>query len=129
MSRKTTAFDSEKINLSSCVPACKIEDLHPQLVDMIRSAQKLAGFTFTITCGLRTMSWELAHGRRGSSSHVKGLAVDISARDSHTRYKVLLALAYVGVPRLGVGKTFIHADIDETKAHPIIFHYYDPQNT
>lgn len=125
MSRKTTAFDPATIDLSSCVPACKVEDLHPNLVELIRRAQHLAGFTFTITSGFRPKSWEFSRGRNGSSSHTKGLAVDISTCDSHTRYKVLVSLACVGVPRLGVGKTFIHADIDETKAHPIIFHYYD----
>lgn len=125
MSRKSTAFDPTRIDLSACVPVCKVEDLHPELVELIRRAQHLAGFTFTITSGYRPKSWELGRGRDGSSSHTKRLAVDISTCDSHTRYKVLVSLACVGVPRLGVGKTFVHADIDETKAHPIIFHYYD----
>lgn len=121
----TSKFDSEKIDLSSCVPKCDISEINPLLLSVIRSAQKMCGFTFTITSAFRSKSWELSKGRNGSSSHTKGLAVDISARDSHARYKILLALGIVGIPRLGVGKTFIHADIDETKAHPIIFHYYD----
>lgn len=127
MSKLTNAFDPSGIDLSACVPACTLDELNPQLVELIRRAQQLAGFTFTITSGYRPKSWELSKGRNGSSSHSKkpGLAVDISTIDSHTRFKVLIALACVGVPRLGVGKTFIHADIDETKAHPIIFHYYD----
>lgn len=129
MSKKAAAFDPSVLDFKNCVPPCVESDLSPVLVELIRRAQHLAGFTFTITSALRPLSWELAHGRRGSSSHVKGLAVDISTRDSHTRFKVLMSLGVVGVPRLGVGKTFIHADIDETKAHPIIFHYYDPQNT
>lgn len=125
MSKNTTAFDPAKIDLSSCVPSCELKDLHPELVEFIRRAQHLAGFTFLITSGYRPKSWEFSRGRNGSSSHTKGLAVDISTVDSHTRYKVLVSLACVGVSRLGVGKNFIHADIDETKAHPIIFHYYE----
>jgi len=123
----TAKFDPERIDLSSCVPACKVSDLHPTLVDLIRSAQAMCGFSFTITSGFRPKSYELSKGRDGSSSHSKtpGLAVDISARDSHTRYKVLLSLGYLGAPRLGVGKTFIHVDIDESKPHPIIFTYYE----
>lgn len=124
MSKRTTSFDPTEVNLSSCVPACKLDDLHPDLVELIRRAQHLAGFTFTITSGFRPKSWEFSRGRDGSSSHTKKLAVDISTVDSHTRYKVLVSLACVGVPRLGVGENFIHADIDETKPHPIIFHYY-----
>lgn len=121
----TSKFDPTKIDLRECVPACVEKDLNPALVELLRRAQHLAGFTFTITSGFRTKAHELSRGRSGGSSHTKGLAVDISARDSHARYKILLALGCVGFLRLGVGKTFIHADIDETKPHPIIFHYYD----
>lgn len=123
----TAKFDSEKLDFRACVPPCSESDLHPRLLDLLRSAQSMCGFTFTITSGFRPKSYELSKGRRGSSSHSKtpGLAVDISTCDSHTRYKVLLSLLYLGAPRLGVGKTFIHVDIDESKAHPIVFHYYD----
>lgn len=117
------------LNLSSCVPACKIEDLNPALVDAIIMAQKMAGFQFTITSAYRSQAYERSKGRKGSSSHCKGFAVDVSARDSYARYKILIAAAYSGIPRIGVGKTFLHLDIDETKPHPIIFHYYEPQET
>lgn len=117
------------LNLKYCVPACKVDDLNPVFVDSIIMAQKMAGFQFTITSAYRSQVYERSKGRKGSSSHCKGLAVDVSTRDSHTRFKVLLAAAYSGIPRIGVGKTFLHLDIDETKAHPIIFHYYDPQET
>lgn len=125
MSKKTTRFDPAVIDLSACVPSCDLVDIHPDLVELIRRAQHLAGFTFTITSAFRPKSWEFSRGRDGSSSHTKHLAIDVSTIDSHTRFKVLGSLLCVGVPRLGVGKNFIHADIDETKAHPIIFHYYD----
>lgn len=118
-----------ELDLSKCSPECQLSDLNPVLVENIILAQKFAGFQFTITSGFRSQSYERSKGRKGSSSHCKGLAVDISTIDSHTRFKVLGALILAGFPRLGVGKTFIHADIDETKAHPIVFHYYDPQNT
>lgn len=121
----TNKFDPTKLDFRSCVPACSEKDLNPVLVEFLRRAQHLAGFTFAITSGFRTKAHELSRGRSGSSSHTKGLAVDISARDSHARYKILLALGCVGISRLGVGKDFIHADIDDTKPHPIIFHYYD----
>lgn len=124
----TSKFDPAKLDFRSCVPSCQESDLNPVLIEFIRRAQHLAGFTFTITSGFRSVAHEKSRGRSGSSSHTKGLAVDISARDSHARYKILLALGFVGIPRLGVGKTFIHADIDETKPHPIIFHYYDSEN-
>lgn len=118
-----------EINLQHCVPACSEADFNPQLLDRIRMAQKMCGLQFVITSGYRSQAYERSKGRKGSSSHCKGLAVDISSIDSHVRFKVVTSLLLSGFPRVGIGKTFVHADIDETKAHPIIFHYYDPQNT
>ena len=92
-------------------------------------AQKMCGLQFTLTCAYRSQAYERSKGRKGSSSHCKGLAVDISAVDSHARFKIVAGLLLSGFPRIGIGKRFVHADIDETKAHPIIFHYYDPQET
>lgn len=118
-----------ELNLKNCVPSCSVADLNCNLVDRIIMAQKMCGYQFVITSGYRSQAYERSKGRKGTSSHCKGLAVDISSIDSHVRFKVVTSLLLAGFPRLGIGKTFIHADIDETKAHPIIFHYYDPQNT
>lgn len=129
MAAKEDLKKLSELNFASCVPSCSADALNPSVVDALIMAQKYAGFQFTITSAFRSQAYERSKGRKGTSSHCKGLAVDISTRDSHTRYKVLLSLAFAGFSRLGVGKTFIHADMDETKAHPIIFHYYEPQNT
>lgn len=117
------------LDLSHAVPKCELSDLNPAFVEKLIYAQKMCGIPFTITSAYRSQAYERSKGRKGTSSHCKGLAVDVSSIDSHTRYKVLLGAALAGIPRIGVGKRFLHLDIDETKPHPIIFHYYDPQNT
>lgn len=127
MSRKVDEL--LELDFRNCTPSCSVDSLNPRLVELLVFAQKYAGFRFTITSGYRSQAYERSRGRKGSSSHCKGLAVDVSAIDSHTRYKVVIACALAGICRIGIGKTFVHLDIDETKAHPIIFHYYDPQNT
>lgn len=119
-------------NMKHCVPASDPSQLHPVLIEKLVVAQRLAGFQFMFTSAFRSKSYELSKGRNGSSSHCKydanenpaSLAADISTIDSHTRYKVLGACLLAGFPRIGVGKSFIHVDIDETKPHPIVFHYY-----
>ncbi len=58
-----------------------------------------------------------------TSSHIKGLAVDIRARDSRTRYKVLEALIHVGFNRIGIADTFIHVDDDKEKSSGVIWTY------
>lgn len=58
-----------------------------------------------------------------SSSHIKGLAVDIKATDSRTRYRVLDALMSVGFNRIGIANTFIHVDDDKDKSSDVIWTY------
>ena len=129
MARNDDLKKLSEVNLKSAVPSCGLESLSSKLVDMLILAQKMAGFQFTVTSAYRSQAYERSKGRRGTSSHCRGLAVDVSAIDSHTRFKIIAAALWSGFPRIGVGKRFLHLDIDESKAHPIIFHYYDPQNT
>ena len=58
-----------------------------------------------------------------TSSHIKGLAVDIKATDSRTRYKVLNALMHVGFNRIGIADTFINVDDDKDKSQQVIWTY------
>lgn len=123
----TSKFNPELLDFRNCVPACELSQIHPKLVDSLRSMQSLIGFPLRINSAFRPKSWELSKGRNGSSSHSKTpcLAVDLSARDSHCRYKIVCAAMYLGIPRIGVGKDFVHFDIDESKPHPILWHYYE----
>lgn len=129
---KQSALELQKLselNFKYCNPASSIDELNPKLVDRIILAQRMCGEQFTITSAYRSQGYERSKGRKGSSSHCKGLAVDVSAVNSHLRFKIVAGCILAGFPRLGIGKTFIHIDIDETKPHPIIFHYYEPQET
>lgn len=129
---KQLALELQKLselNFKYCNPASSVDELNPKLVDRIILAQRMCGEQFTITSAYRSQGYERSKGRKGSSSHCKGLAVDVSAFNSHLRFKIVVGCILAGFPRLGIGKTFIHLDIDETKPHPSIFHYYEPQET
>lgn len=117
------------LDVSTAIPKCELSDLNPKFVETLILAQRMCGIPFTITSAYRSQAYERSKGRKGTSSHCRGLAVDVSTIDSHTRFKVLVGAVLAGIPRIGVGERFLHLDIDETKAHPIIFHYYSPQNT
>jgi len=58
-----------------------------------------------------------------TSSHIKGLAVDIKAKDSRTRGIILEALRSVGFTRIGIAKTFIHIDLDYSKSQNVTWLY------
>jgi len=82
-------------------------------------ARELAGVPFKITSGYRSPQHNLDVGGRIGSSHIKGLAVDIACVNSHERQKILTALIQVGFKRIGIGKSFIHSDLDPDKPNAI----------
>ena len=61
--------------------------------------------------------------KRPTSSHIKGLAVDISATSSRQRGLILDALRAVGFDRIGIANTFIHVDMDYDKDQDVTWLY------
>ena len=88
------------------------------------TARGIAGIPFKINSGYRTAHHnDTVLGARVGSSHKKGLAVDIAYKGSRERYLIINALMIVGVNRFGIGKTFIHADVDKNKDEEVIWLY------
>jgi len=98
-----------------CIPPCQSSDLSSELIDRLEYARALCGFPFKVNSAYRSVDYEHNQGRSGTSSHCRGLAVDISCYDSERRYVLLQNLLRAGFNRLGVATTYIHADIDRTK--------------
>lgn len=94
-----------------------------RILDMLDHARHLYGKPIKINSGYRTPQHNEAVGGVSSSSHLKGLAADVSCVLSDERYKLIQILMEVGFRRLGVAKTFIHVDIDEGKAQDVIWTY------
>ncbi len=82
-----------------------------------------AGIPFKITSGYRSEAWNQRVGGRVGSSHLKGLAADIACIGSRDRYIIVKALMDVGINRIGIGKTFIHCDVDKNKDANVIWLY------
>lgn len=61
-------------------------------------------------------------GGKMFSQHLAGLAADIACTDDANRYRLLKLLIDFHLPRLGIGKEFIHADIC-TISVPLIWVY------
>ena len=92
------------------------------LLDKIRGE---CGFAFNITSGLRTKEENDALADSVSdSAHLSGLAVDLFCIYSDRRFKMVEVARKNGITRIGIGKTFIHFDIDPTKSQNVIWHYY-----
>ena len=101
-----------------------LEDMNPIFMEMLDSARHIAKIPFVPTSAFRSEIYEKEQGRDGTSSHTKGLAIDLKATTSSQRFKIINALISIGLTRIGIGENFIHVDMDKSKAQKVIWHYY-----
>ena len=99
-----------------------------EFLQKIDEARHIANIPFVINSGFRTLEYHKDLGRRGyptavKSAHLKGCAADISCTRSTDRWKIINALLSVGFTRIGIAKTFIHVDCDETRTQNVIWKY------
>ncbi len=86
-----------------------------QFLDMINDARQYANVPFVITSGYRTKVHNKKLGGSSTSSHLKGLAADISCVNSVERLLIIAGLLDAGFSRIGIAKDFIHVDCDLSK--------------
>ena len=98
------------------------ENMDEEFLERLDQARAFADIPFIINSAYRSPEHPLSI-ENPTSSHIKGLAVDIKATDSTTRFKILDALLFVGFKRIGFGKTFIHVDSDYDKTQDVIWTY------
>lgn len=104
------------------VPKCSIEQMDEAFLRKLDAARDYAGIPFRINSAYRSEAYELSKGRTGTSSHCKGVAVDIACTDSRKRYIIVNALIVSGFYRIGIAKTFIHVD-DDNEKRPSVWIY------
>lgn len=97
--------------------------MDPKLLEMIDKARDIYGKPIHVTSGYRTEAHNRKVGGVSSSSHLKGLAIDVACIKSRDRFEMLNALLEVGFNRIGVASTFIHVDIDKNKSQNVIWTY------
>jgi len=95
-----------------------------KFLEKLDYARGNAGIPFKINSGYRTEHWndKVIKARIGSS-HKLGLAADIACRGSRDRALIIRALLEVGITRIGIGKTFIHCDVDKRKDQDVFWLY------
>ena len=100
-----------------------IEDnMNKDFLAKLDEAREYANIPFIINSAYRSPEHPESI-KNPSSSHIKGLAVDISVKDSRTRFLILDALLVVGFNRIGISNTFIHVDLDLDKSKSVIWTY------
>lgn len=98
------------------------ENMNESFLNKLDEAREYAGIPFIINSAYRSPGHPLSI-KNPTSSHIKGLAVDISAKDSRERFIILDALIAVGFSRIGIADTFIHVDMDFDKSQNVVWTY------
>jgi len=101
----------------------KEENMDVDFLAKLDEAREYANIPFIINSAYRSPEDNAAVGGKPNSSHIKGLAVDIRARDSRTRFLIVDALLAVGFTRIGIADRFIHVDSDVDKSQNVIWTY------
>jgi hypothetical protein len=93
------------------------------ILDQIRNS---LGKPITISSGYRCAEYNRTiPSSRNTSSHIKGLAVDIKCTSSRQRYELLnIIVPKRECRRIGEADTFLHLDIDESKPQDVWWRYH-----
>lgn len=108
------------------IPVCphgKKADIDQVLVIALERLESRLGYNLTLSSGYRCPACNAAAGGVKNSSHVRGLAVDILASSSADRYHLLCCAIEQGFTRIGVGRNFIHLDIDLSLPQHVVWLY------
>ena len=104
-------------------PCCRQRLISQALVSKLDSARAAYGKPIRITSGYRCFLHNLDVGGIATSSHRRGLAVDIEIGSSTERFELIRILIAVGFIRIGIGEGFIHVDIDPHKTQNVMWTY------
>lgn len=116
-------YFSEK-EFNRCVPSCSMSDMDNDFLLLLDKVREDAGVPLILNCAYRSEEWDKSKGRSGKSAHTKGKAVDIKYTSSATAFKIINSAIKNGIKRIGIGRTFIHIDNDETLPQGVLWNYY-----
>ncbi len=99
------------------------EHMDVDFIRMLDDIRDRAGFPLVVTSGYRCPGHDAAVGGKGN--HTTGKAADLACKDGIHRWHLLEAALSVHVPRIGIGKTFIHLDDigEDNRPAPVIWLY------
>lgn len=97
-------------------PCCHQCSMDQSFMNRLESARILSRVPFKINSGFRCLKHNTSlENSSPDSSHMIGVAADISALHNEIRYRILFSLLSVDFNRIGIYKNFIHVDFDHGK--------------
>ena len=122
MTKLTEHFTKEEFD---CQCGCGNGDIviSENLVFELECVRIHYGKPMRINSGIRCLSHNRKIGSRDTSSHIKGLAVDIGCNDMGTRLELVKHLLRdAEFTRIGFHREFIHVDVDYDKPKGIFLY-------
>lgn len=113
----------DRRDLFACKCGCRGNQIDPCVVVTHQALEEECLTTLPVNSGWRCQKHNKAVGGSPTSSHLKGLAADLGCKDSTERYHILRAAMHQGVSRIGIGKEFVHIDMDRGKDQRVIWLY------
>jgi len=107
----------------SCGCGCGLDlsSMNKAFCNRLDYARAISKTPYSLNRSLSCAAHNKLVGGLDNSAHLTGHAADIRADNSVERYKILLGLIKAGFKRIGVYKTFIHVDDDETKPTGVVW--------
>ena len=102
---------------------CGQDDIDQGFVEKLQELRMEYGSPMKITSGVRCRTHNRAVAGSANSSHLISKAADIEMDNGILRHRFIRTVLAMGWGRVGIGKTFVHLDIDPDKASPVIWTY------
>ena len=102
-------------------PCCNRDNISKELVDRLDYSRSLAGIPFRITSGFRCVEHNRRIHGKPRSSHLDGSGADIYAPSGSIQATIIGSLFASGIKRVGIYKTFIHADVSKKLNYPMVW--------
>ena len=98
-------------------------NMNLNFVEILDSIRDSYGHPLSVHSGYRTPEHNAQVGGVDASAHEEGKAADLSAPTSQERFALVALAVRKGIRRIGIGKTFVHLDVDETKPQDVLWLY------
>jgi len=97
-------------------------EMNKKFICKLEKARSFSLTPYVINSSWRSEEHNKKVGGSKTSSHLKGLAIDIAAPTSSDKYEIIKSLLRV-FTRVGIGSNFVHVDMDYEKPQYLIWTY------
>jgi zinc D-Ala-D-Ala carboxypeptidase len=107
----------------ACRCGCGLCNVKPQLMAHLERIREMTGRPLLLNSVCRCPQHNRDEGGKEDSAHLEGWAADIAVTGSSDRDSLLSCTFRLGIRRRGLGKFFVHIDLDPTKPQDVTWLY------